>query len=216
VPNSEFIPNHVQHLLTPAGCESNAADATPNKPLHTSRNERQIAARPKDPQAELAALYRAHHALVYRIALRYGKGNATWAEDIMQDVFLDLMKALPSLDDHEHLEGWLYRATTHRCFCRLRREKFRMFAPIRWFFGTQQVEPTTPDVVAIARQDLQRASQALAELPAKEQIAFSMYYLDGQEQEEIGKVLGHSKGYVCKLIQRAVDKLRQQGWEVPQ
>ncbi len=216
MPNSEFAPAHVQHLLTPVGCEPNAADVAPAKPLNTSRSERQIEARPKAPQAELASLYRAHHALVYRIALRYGRGNATWAEDIMQDVFIDLMKALPTLDDHEHLEGWLYRATTHRCFCRLRREKFRMLAPIRWLFGAQQVEPTTPDVLAMARQDLQRAAHALAELPPKEQIAFSMYYLDGQEQEEIGKVLGHSKGYVCKLIQRAVDKLRQQGWEVPQ
>lgn len=133
----------------------------------------------------------------------------------MQDVFLDLMKALPTLDDHEHLEGWLYRATTHRCFCRLRREKFRMLAPIRWLFGLEQIEPTSPDVLAMARQDLQRAAHALAELPPKEQIAFSMYYLDGKEQEEIGEVLGHSKGYVCKLIQRAVDKLRGQGWEVP-
>ncbi len=216
MPNSEFIRTHVQHLLAPVSCEPNVADPAPTKSLNSVGSERQIAARPKDPQAELAALYRAHHSLVYRIALRYGKGNATWAEDIMQDVFLDLMKALPSLDDHDHLEGWLYRATTHRCFCRLRREKFRMLAPIRWLLGAQQVEPTTPDIVAIARQDLQRAAHALAELPAKEQIAFSMYYLDGQEQEEIGKVLGHSKGYVCKLIQRAVDKLRQQGWEVPQ
>jgi len=211
VPHPEIAPAHVPHLLAPPGCEPRAADLAPPKPLPS----RQIEAHPKDPRAELAALYRAHHALVYRIALRYGKGNATWAEDIMQDVFLDLMKALPTLDDHEHLEGWLYRATTQRCFCRLRREKFRMLAPIRWLFGAQQSEPATPDILVMARQDLQRAAHALSELPAKEQVAFSMYYLDGKEQEEIGAVLGHSKGYVCKLIQRAVDKLREQGWEVP-
>jgi RNA polymerase sigma-70 factor, ECF subfamily len=215
VSKSDFAPAHVPQLLTPTGCEPGVADLSPPKPLNSSRNERHFESRPQEPRAELAALYRAHHALVYRIALRYGKGNATWAEDIMQDVFLDLMKALPTLDNHEHLEGWLYRATTHRCFCRLRREKFRMLAPIRWLFGDEHVEPTTPDVLAMARQDLQRAAHALAALPPKEQIAFSMYYLDGKEQEEIGEVLGHSKGYVCKLIQRAVDKLREQGWEVP-
>ncbi|MBK9266473.1 MAG: sigma-70 family RNA polymerase sigma factor [Polyangiaceae bacterium] len=215
MPNPEIAPAHVPPLLAPSGCEPRAADLAAPKPLPASRNERRIEARPQDPRTELAALYRAHHALVYRIALRYGKGNTTWAEDIMQDVFLDLMKALPTLDDREHLEGWLYKATTQRCFCRLRREKFRMLAPIRWLFGAEQVEPTTPDMLAMARQDLQRAAHALAELPAKEQIAFSMYYLDGKEQDEIGEVLGHSKGYVCKLIQRAVDKLRKRGWEVP-
>ena len=41
-----------------------------------------------------------------------------------------------------------------------------------------------------------------------------MYWLDGKEQEEIGRILGHSKGYVCKLIQRAVEKLEKDGWGI--
>lgn len=215
MPNPEFASPHVPSLLAPSTGASQSAGDPPPEPLSPARSNRQFATRPQDPRAELAALYRTHHALVYRIALRYGRGNPTWAEDIMQDVFIDLMKALPALENREHLEGWLYRATTQRCFCRLRREKFRMLAPIRWLFGVQEAEPTTPDILAMARQDLRRAADALAQLPAKEQIAFSMYYLDGKEQDEIGEVLGHSKGYVCKLIQRAVDKLRQEGWEVP-
>lgn len=213
---TDFAPTDVRHLLAPAEDQPRAVHLPSPAMLRLSRRDEQPTVRSQDLRAELATLYRAHHALVYRLALRYGKGNATWAEDVMQDVFLDLMKALPTLNDHEHLEGWLYRATTHRCFCRLRREKFRMLAPIRWLFGTHQAEPTTPDILAMARQDLERAAAALAALPAKEQVAFSMYYLDGKEQEEIGEILGHSKGYICKLIQKAVDKLRQQGWEVPQ
>ncbi|XXT16928.1 sigma-70 family RNA polymerase sigma factor [Sorangium sp. So ce429] len=67
---------------------------------------------------------------------------------------------------------------------------------------------------AIARDDLRRAFDALNALPVKERVAFSMYYLDGKEQEEIGRVLGHSKGYVCKLIQRAVRHLGGAGWKV--
>ncbi len=208
MPNSELAPTDVRHLLESPVREPCGASITPSK-SHAGREHS------TDPHVKLGLLYRAHRGFVYRLALRYGKGNATWAEDIVQDVFLDLMKALPTLDDHDHLEGWLYRATTHRCFCRLRREKFRMLAPIRWLLGEPRVDATTPDILAMAREDLRRAANALAELPAKEQIAFCMYYLDGKEQEEIGEILGHSKGYVCKLIQRAVDKLGQAGWEVP-
>ncbi len=215
VSHPEFASAQVTSLLAPSPGGARSANGAPPESLSSATKDSQLATRPQDPRAEIAALYRAHHALVYRLALRYGKGNPMWAEDIMQDVFLDLMKALPSLENREHLEGWLYRATTHRCFCRLRREKFRQLAPIRWFLGEQEAEAPTPDVLAMARQDLQRAANALAQLPAKEQIAFSMYYLDGKEQDEIGDILGHSKGYVCKLIQRAVDKLRQEGWEVP-
>lgn len=215
MPNPEFAPARLRQILErPASALGGAPIGPPNKPA-IRHDEPILHARTSAPQAELAALYRAHRTFVYRLALRYGKGNSTWAEDIMQDVFLDLMKALPTLDDHAHLEGWLYRATTHRCFCRLRREKFRMLAPIRWLLGEPAVDAKTPDVLAMAREELQRAANALADLPAKEQIAFCMYYLDGKEQEEIGEVLGHSKGYVCKLIQRAVDKLGHAGWEVP-
>ncbi|MDI1451253.1 sigma-70 family RNA polymerase sigma factor [Polyangium sp. 6x1] len=74
--------------------------------------------------------------------------------------------------------------------------------------------PQQPDTLVMARDDLRRAIEALAALPAKEQVAFSMYWLDGKEQEEIGQTLGHSKGYVCKLIQRAVEKLEKDGWGI--
>ncbi|WP_437801518.1 RNA polymerase sigma factor [Sorangium sp. So ce693] len=163
------------------------------------------------------ALYRRHHHLVYRLALRYGRGNVAWAEDVTQDVFLDLMKALATLTDRDNLEGWLYRATSNRCLNRLRRDRFLDLAPIRWLLGQDEADPRPMlEEVAIARDDLRRAFEALGKLPPKEQIAFSMFYLDGKEQEEIGSVLGHSKSYVCKLIQKAVARLREAGWEVGQ
>ncbi|WP_437281079.1 sigma-70 family RNA polymerase sigma factor [Sorangium sp. So ce375] len=164
---------------------------------------------------DVEALYRRHHHLVYRLALRYGRGDVAWAEDVTQDVFLDLMKALATLTDRDNLEGWLYRATSNRCLNRLRRDRFLALPPIRWLLGQDEADPRPMlEEVAIARDDLRRAFKALGELPPKEQVAFSMFYLDGKEQEEIGSVLGHSKGYVCKLIQKAVARLRDAGWEV--
>src|SRR5262249_50464911 len=111
-------------------------------------------------------------------------------------------------------EAWLYRPPTNRCFNRLRRERFLSLLPIRWLLGEQRPEPRPPDALAIAHDDLRRAMAALEALPLKERLAFSMYYLDEKEQEEIGRILGHSKGYICKLIQRAVARLREAGWEV--
>src|SRR5262249_52551859 len=76
-------------------------------------------------------------------------------------------------------------------------------------------EPVHPELAAAARHDLQRAFAALDALPPKERVAFSMFHLDGKSQDEIGEVLGHGKSYVCKLIQRATERLRGLGWEVP-
>lgn len=164
--------------------------------------------------SEVEALYRRHHRFVFRLALRYGKGNTAWAEDVTQDVFVDLFKVIHTLTDLDDMQGWLYRTTTNRCFNRLRRERFLALAPVRWLLGERQAEPRPPDALAAARADLRRAASALDALPLKERMAFSMYYLDEKEQEEIGRVLGHSKSYVCKLIQRAVERLRDAGWEI--
>ena len=59
-----------------------------------------------------------------------------------------------------------------------------------------------------------RIDSVLETLPPKQRIAFCMYRLDGKEQQEIGDILGFSKSYVCKLIKRAEEKIRAEGWEV--
>jgi RNA polymerase sigma-70 factor (ECF subfamily) len=165
-----------------------------------------------DPSAEIATIYRRHRDLVLRLALRYGGGQRAWAEDVTHDVFVGLFSSLATLDRREEMEGFLYRATTHRCLTKLRRERLFSILTAKWLFGDDErhAEPAL-----IAREDLRRALASLELLPPKERVAFSMYYLDGKEQDEIGAVLGHSKGQISKLIARAVAKLRARGIEVP-
>lgn len=187
--------------------------------VRTLRHEEREVAAPRlranvESTVSIEAIYQRHSAAVFRVALRYGRGDLTFAEDVTHDVFLDLMKALPGLHDRDDLGGWLYRATTNRCLKRLRRERFLELAPVRWLLEQRAGKPRPPDAIAIARDDLQRAFDALNALPTKERVVFSMYYLDDQGQEEIGRILGHSKGYVSKLLQRAVTRLREAGWDV--
>lgn len=163
---------------------------------------------------QIEALYRKHHRLVYHLGLRYGRGDVAWAEDVTQEVFVHLFDVINGLRDLNDMEGWLYRATTNRCLNRLRRDRFLALAPVRWLLGEQQREPQPPESLAIARDDLRRVLGVLGELSPKEQVAFAMYFIDGKEQDEIGRVMGHSKSYVCKLIQRAVAAMRARGLEV--
>lgn len=189
--------------------------ARPTKPAADPAEGASSRGDPDAIAAEVEALYRKHHAFVLGLALRYGRGRRAWAEDVVQDVFVDLLRALPSLDAPGSLEGWLYRATIHRCWKRLRRERFLSLPAVRWLIGGAQEEPVHPEPAAAARHDLTRAFDALEALPPKERIAFTMFHLDGKSQDEIGCVLGHKKSYVCKLIQRATEHLRARGWEVP-
>jgi RNA polymerase sigma-70 factor (ECF subfamily) len=170
---------------------------------------------PHEKVAAVERAYRRHHPLVFRLALRYGRGSRAWAEDLVQEVFVDLLHAIEDLDELDALEGWLYRATSFRCLKQLRRERLMLSAPLRWLLGAGEPRPAQPDAITFANDELKRAFQALETLPPKERIAFSMYYLDGRPQHEIGEVMGHKKSYVCKLLHKAAEHLRAQGWEVP-
>lgn len=166
------------------------------------------------------ALYLEHREFVYRLALRYGGGSHAWAEDVTQEVFVRLFDVIDSLQDDGSpaaLEPWFYRVTTNRCLNRLRAERLRNSAPVRWLLGRRAEDGRgrDPERVTAARQGLAQANAVLASLPPKERVAFSMHVLDGKKQIEIAEQLGHSKGYVSKLIARAEERIRAAGWEVP-
>ncbi len=160
------------------------------------------------------ALYRRYHDLVYRLALRYGRGDSAWAEDVTQEVFLRVFDVIDRLEEGDGLEGWFYRVTSNRCLNRLRRERVRNAAPVRWLLGEKARPPIDPERLTAAREGLGQAWAVLDELPPKERLAFCMVHVDGKTLVEIGEILGHTKGYICKLVKRAEARIRSAGWEV--
>ena len=70
------------------------------------------------------------------------------------------------------------------------------------------------DNLADNREELAHAWRVVEALPPKERVAFCMHHLDGKRQIEIAATLGHSKGYVCKLLKRAEARVRERGWEI--
>lgn len=157
----------------------------------------------------LDRLYRQHHRAVFHLALRYGLGNEAWAEDVVHDVFVTLLDRLPSLEDHERIDGWLYRVTTNRCLRKLRRERFLLHDVVRWLRFVGPSEGVSVEGRVFARHDLERARQALGELGPRERVVVCMVHLDGKSQREVGEILGLSKGYVCKLLARGTARLEE-------
>lgn len=149
---------------------------------------------------------------VFRTAMRHTAGDRASAEDITHDVFVRLLGSIDDLDDDELLGGWLYRVTVNFCLTRLRRERFRR--SVRLLLGVDDRAPSTPERDASARDELAKVLSTIASLPPKERVVFTMLHLDGRSQSEIAQVLGHSKGYVSKLVERGRAHVRAAGWEV--
>lgn len=166
-----------------------------------------------DASDELQQLYRRYHQHVFHWALRYGGGSVPWAEDVTHDVFVQLLTKSTRLGVPEDLYGWFYRVTTRRCLNRLRHEAFLRSAPIRWLLSQKQCVPT-PESEVVAADELERVARVVRRLPAKERVAFYMRHVDGKAQVEIAQVMGHSKGYVSKLLRSARSRLAAEGWQV--
>jgi RNA polymerase sigma-70 factor (ECF subfamily) len=163
-----------------------------------------------DVRERVQWLYRRHRDEVYRLALRYGRGDPTWAEDVTQDVFVALCRNVHRLGEWDDLGRWFYRVTHNHCLSRLRRTAAK--EAIRRLIG--QRSEVDDSRRAEHRAGLRRVLEVVDGLEPRQRLAFCMYYLDGREQAEIGDILGCSKGYVCKLIQRARASLEAAGWEV--
>ena len=60
-----------------------------------------------------AELVHRHQAMVFSMALAHLRNRAI-AEDIAQEVFMELYRRLPSLESDAHVTNWLRRVTVHR------------------------------------------------------------------------------------------------------
>ena len=67
---------------------------------------------PNANSPEIGAMYREHHTMVFRTAYRV-TGNVSDAEDVLQTVFLRMVRRDDSADAIEHPENYLRRAAVH-------------------------------------------------------------------------------------------------------
>ena len=72
-----------------------------------------------------AELVRRHVDLVFAAALRYVPGDRHRAEDIVQQVFIDLARKARTLTSHPTLAGWLYSSTRYTALNTLRSDQRR-------------------------------------------------------------------------------------------
>ena len=130
---------------------------------------------------EPAALAEQYAGMLYRLA--YARtGSRADAEDVMQEVFVRLLRARPEFRDEEHAKAWLLRVGACCAADVLR-------APWRRREG---------GVV-----------EAVLALPAKYRTAVHLYYYEELSVAEIAAVLGKSEGAVKSRLFRARALLRR-------
>jgi RNA polymerase sigma-70 factor, ECF subfamily len=141
-------------------------------------------------------------------------GDAAWANDVTQDVFVRLLEKAPRLDQQSPLLGWLLTVANRLCLDKLRHERTLWARVWQTLSDTAETEASDPNVAHQEEVLLARLKQSLTALPAKEQVAMVMKYVEGEPQTAIAEALQCSEGYVSRLLARAASRLGELGWDV--
>ena len=139
----------------------------------------------------LDAMYREHHTMVFRTAYRV-TGNAADAEDILQTVFLRMVRRDDAADPIERPENYLRRAAVHASLdlVRARRD------PAAVDLERLPAIPDAGDLREVLRQ-------AISELPTRSAEIFTLRFFEGLTNPEIAKALGISSITVAVTLHRA-------------
>lgn len=142
-------------------------------------------------------LVRRHRDRIYRIALRM-LGDRHDAEDIAQDVMVQVWTALAGFTGASSFTTWLYRIVVNRCLNQLRRRRWTR--PV--LEGDPQPMVGAEDTV-IARQRAEAAMEAIAALPSDQRAVIVLHQLEGMSYREVAAVVNISEDAVRGRLHRA-------------
>lgn len=146
------------------------------------------------------ALVRRHQSMVFSIAYHFLQDRSA-AEELAQDVFLQLHRHRDAFQSADHVTFWLRRVTAHRCIDHRRRRRFPL---LRLDTIPEPAAPSFPADPLLAR----RLRALVGELPDHARIAVVLRYQEDLTPEEIARLLGRPVATVKSQLQRALKTLR--------
>ncbi len=156
-----------------------------------------------DPEA-FAGLVRQHQRMVYSIAWHFFRDPAL-AEDLAQDVFVQLSQNLGAIRSESHLVFWLRRVATRKCIDHARRLQ-RQGGPA---LDLEAASLLAAEAEGTDSAQLEQLRCLVAGLPPKLKSVVTLRYQEDMPPTEIARVLGCPVNSVKSRLQRALALLRE-------
>jgi len=158
--------------------------------------------------ASFEELYTRHHRRVYGLCLRMMQ-NVSEAEDLTQEVFVQLFRKIGMFRGESAFTTWLHRLTVNQVLMHFRRKKNARAEqtaedgepPVQIVTGTEN-----PDKMPVV--DRIALDRAIAKLPAGYRTVFVLHDVEGYEHDEIARRLGIAVGTSKSQLHKARMKLR--------
>jgi RNA polymerase sigma-70 factor (ECF subfamily) len=153
-------------------------------------------------RASAAAVYDRFSAQVNRWVWRL-LGADQEHNDVVQQVFMRILRAGPHLREPEKLAGWVHAITVNTVHDELRRRQVRRFflrdGPPTQLYGDFVHEVETRDLLI-------RAKRVIEKLPPGERIVFMLHYVERNSTTEIAELCGYSLSTAKRRLARATSR----------
>jgi RNA polymerase sigma-70 factor (ECF subfamily) len=153
--------------------------------------------------------------MVYNTALGVVQ-NAQDAEDVAQEVFIQVYRSIDQFKGDARLSTWIYRITTTKALDHIRsKRRKKRFAFITSLFGPndelvhEPVDFQHPGVALDRKEQAALLFTMISQLPDNQKIAFTLHKTEGLSYQEIAEVMELSVSAVESLLFRARQNLRK-------
>ena len=157
--------------------------------------------------AAFEELYGRHSRRVYSLCLRM-TANTAEAEDLAQEVFIQLYRKAGSFRGESAFTTWLHRLTVNQVLMHFRRRGVRVEQVTEDGESPQQVVAGTENPAQMPVVDRIALDKAINQLPPGYRAVFVLHDVEGHEHEEVARLLGCSVGTSKSQLHKARMKLR--------
>lgn len=162
------------------------------------------------PPSEIERIFQEHHQRVIQAAYRV-TGNPSDAEDVLQSVFLRLLKRNQPPNKSENLGSYLHRAAVNASIDLLRSRQSRKAVAlddvVNQLKGGSEADPSERHRSQELRDWLRTA---ISDLSAQASEIFVLRYIEGYRNQEIAEIVGTSPGVVAVVLHRTRHRLQDE------
>ena len=155
----------------------------------------------KDLNRQFESYYNEYQDMVHTLCLGYSKGDQDLTNDLVQETFINLWKALPKFEARSSPKTWIYRICVNTCLLHIRKNKNKKTEALETNHSGIAEEPRTD-------KNYTELYQAIGQLKELDRIII-MLVLDDLKYAEIAEITGITESNLRVKILRAKQKLNK-------
>lgn len=130
------------------------------------------------------------------------------ANDLTQEVFIKVHKAIGNFREDAQLFTWIYRIATNECLSYLSKKRKRFFLPLEDV--SKELAGKLDNSSLVSGDEIQKKLQlAILKLPDKQRLVFNMKYFEDMTYEDMSEVTNTSVGALKASFHHAVKKIEE-------